>query len=289
MKRLPRFGPARWISSMAVVLATMAPPSAGAVSQPLALERQGSNGEVLGTTSTDCPIGALEETTNWQASATVPAGVFTPVASSMNIQLKLLTGATGAALNGTDSVVVLRDDVGFVTLTLLSGDCTTPTFAFNGTTVSGSGVWEVVSDTTASNAYRDATGNGRFDIEAEVVPGADDNSWTLRLGGTLDGTSCTIDLRAATTGASIIGTAGDDKICASPFDDTIAGLDGNDQVYAGSGTDWIKGSGGNDAIAAGAGDDTVHARPGIDTADGGAGFDRCTAGTTSYCERGDPG
>jgi hypothetical protein len=89
-----------------------------------------------------------------------------------------------AFLAGTESHASLLTDRGSIKLRLSSGDCDVPTLAFDGTTASGSGTWEVDTD-SVSGAYRSVTGSGTFSMpSAEVAPGSD-NALRLVLDGSL--------------------------------------------------------------------------------------------------------
>jgi hypothetical protein len=104
--------------------------------------------------------------------------------------------------------------------------------------------------------------------------------------------SCTI----VPTEPSVVGTAGDDVICASSFTvgTTIDGLAGNDIIVGGAGNDSLSGGEGNDIVLGGAGDDAIQGDDGNDLIEGGggndvlvggAGTDTCTNGeSTSECE-----
>lgn len=87
-----------------------------------------------------------------------------------------------AFLAGTESHASLLTDRGSIKVRLSSGDCATPTLAFDGSNASGAGTW-TVDEESVSGAYRDVTGSGTFSLaNAEVNPGAD-NAIDLRLNG----------------------------------------------------------------------------------------------------------
>jgi hypothetical protein len=63
-------------------------------------------------------------------------------------------------------------------------------------------------------------------------------------------------------GEWVVGTKGNDRICALPGPDHIYGRDGNDYIDAGNGEDWIYPGPGNDTVIARGGLDTIYARDG---------------------------
>jgi Ca2+-binding RTX toxin-like protein len=93
------------------------------------------------------------------------------------------------------------------------------------------------------------------------------------------------------------GTAGDDVIVGSDFNDVIHAMDGwdtieghggDDTICAGSGQDFVKGGGGSDTIFADPGDDRVEGGPGNDTLIGDYGDDILSGGRDDdYLDGGD--
>lgn len=96
----------------------------------------------------------------------------------------------------------------------------------------------------------------------------------------------------------IVALGGDDRIEAGGGDDTICAGAGDDRIEAGSGADWvdggsgedrIEGGSGNDTLLGGAGDDRIEGGSGIDIVVGGVGSDRCSVTAASprpqSCER----
>jgi dipeptidyl aminopeptidase/acylaminoacyl peptidase len=85
------------------------------------------------------------------------------------------------------------------------------------------------------------------------------------------------------TGASgsdpgLLGTSGDDVICARGGDDVVlAGL-GNDLVLGGPGADTIGGEDGNDLVVGEGGNDALDGGAGLDLLDGEQGIDTCAPG-----------
>ena len=73
--------------------------------------------------------------------------------------------------------------------------------------------------------------------------------------------------------ATIGGREGDDEIYGSAGNETIYGGVGNDTIYGGSGNDILKGQKGNDILNGDAGDDILEGGAGNDTLSGGDGND----------------
>lgn len=71
----------------------------------------------------------------------------------------------------------------------------------------------------------------------------------------------------------ILGTQGDDFICAGSSANFIRSKGGDDIIHAGGGADTIKSGGGADLVYAGPGQDLVRGGAGGDTIDGGSGDD----------------
>ncbi len=106
------------------------------------------------------------------------------------------------------------------------------------------------------------------------------------------GSSATGDFRCRGAIATLVGTAGNDRLRGTPHDDVIVaragndfvyGLagddrvcdnDGRDHVFLGQGEDQAGGGAGNDHIEGGSGDDWLAGRRGNDTVEGDAGNDR---------------
>ncbi len=75
-------------------------------------------------------------------------------------------------------------------------------------------------------------------------------------------------------GPLLIGTSGDDVLCAtSRKDSTLKGSWGNDALYGAKGNDTLKGSWGNDALYGAKGNDTLDGGWGDDELHGGSGND----------------
>jgi TolB protein len=98
---------------------------------------------------------------------------------------------------------------------------------------------------------------------------------------------CTV---RGTSGAdpALLGTDGNDVICALGGDDVVMAGAGNDLVRGGPGADTIAGDDGNDLLLGEAGNDTLDGGAGFDMLDGEAGIDTCLPGAdgaaTRLCE-----
>ncbi len=77
----------------------------------------------------------------------------------------------------------------------------------------------------------------------------------------------------------IYGYGGGDVICAGDGNDVVAGGAGNDLIDGGNGDDRVTGDAGNDDVRGGAGSDRVFGNEGNDQIDGGPAFDYCYGGT----------
>jgi hypothetical protein len=77
---------------------------------------------------------------------------------------------------------------------------------------------------------------------------------------------------------SIVGTSGDDVICAAGGADLIYGLGGDDEIRAGLGNDIIYAGSGDDEVLGQAGDDIIYGSQGADDLNGGSGKDRVSGG-----------
>jgi len=79
--------------------------------------------------------------------------------------------------------------------------------------------------------------------------------------------------------ATIVGTAGNDRLTGTRRRDVIVAGAGNDVVRSGRGNDIVCAGSGNDRVSAGAGRDRVTSGAGRDRVVGGAGNDRVRGGT----------
>jgi Tol biopolymer transport system component len=89
--------------------------------------------------------------------------------------------------------------------------------------------------------------------------------------------TCTI---RGTSGPDVglLGTDGNDVICALGGDDSVTAGLGSDLVLGGQGNDRLEGGGGNDLLHGDAGDDTLLGQADFDVLDGGNGTDTCLRG-----------
>jgi len=108
----------------------------------------------------------------------------------------------------------------------------------------------------------------------------------------IDGPSCAGNI------ATIVGTAGDDRLRGTDGPDVIVGLGGDDVINArggddvvcgGAGSDTVKGGAGRDRLYGGAGNDTLLGGPGADLIVGGRGADRLFGEGGVDVLRGGPG
>jgi Ca2+-binding RTX toxin-like protein len=88
--------------------------------------------------------------------------------------------------------------------------------------------------------------------------------------------------------ATIVGTAGHDRLVGTPGRDVIVGLASGDVIDGRGGDDLICGNGGHDVIRGGPGNDVVHAGTGSDRVSGGPGNDVLKLGRGSLSTNGVP-
>jgi hypothetical protein len=99
--------------------------------------------------------------------------------------------------------------------------------------------------------------------------------------------SCTI--KGTPNQDRLIGTAGNDVICAGAGSDRIWGVGGNDVIYAGDGFDQISGGSGNDLIFGQGDTDPTNGDGGADRIYGGAGDDPINGGADNDLLYGEAG
>jgi hypothetical protein len=115
-----------------------------------------------------------------------------------------LTGAAATAfLQGTESHATYSNQRGSVQLRLKSGTCAAPSLAFDGTTVSGAGTWQI-DPAAPTGAYRQATGSGTFTLSSGVAPGAD-NPWALNINGSISVLQPSLQVEVASTSWGNLG------------------------------------------------------------------------------------
>ncbi|HVG58076.1 MAG TPA: M91 family zinc metallopeptidase [Hyalangium sp.] len=83
---------------------------------------------------------------------------------------------------------------------------------------------------------------------------------------------------SVTSGISIEGGDGDDRLVGGEGDDRLMGGAGNDVIIGGNGKDWVWGDGGDDYLEGGAGDDTMDGGDGRDVMYGLDGNDSLSGG-----------
>lgn len=144
-------------------------------------------------------------------------------------------------------------------------------------------------------------------VENDLVAANDKAQASTRVTAPVSGASC------RGTAATIVGTAGSDRLVGTAGRDVIVGLAGSDaifglagrdlicgnrggdrvnagpaadRVFAGAGADRVKGRGGPDVLVGNANADLLVGNAGNDRLRGGSGFDRCYGGAGSDRERG---
>jgi len=106
------------------------------------------------------------------------------------------------------------------------------------------------------------------------------------VGGNVDQGSAYVFFQAAAfpvascTGvaATVVGSAGNDRLLGTPGDDVIVGLGGSDRIDGAGGDDVVCAGAGSDIVVGGLGDDVLVGGSGNDQIDGGAGDDRLEGG-----------
>ena len=140
--------------------------------------------------------------------------------------------------------------------------------------------------------YWDQGGAATFRVEMKLAGTADsayqvlgtDNYPIFQVGSqpTLAANQDLVDTGNGTwairTGATSVGTEGNDKITGTDGHDTISGGNGNDRLYGGAGKDTLNGGAGHDVLDGGRGDDNLNGGAGDDTLIGGLGNDTLTGG-----------
>ena len=79
--------------------------------------------------------------------------------------------------------------------------------------------------------------------------------------------------------ATIVGTAGADRLKGTARADVIVGQGGVDHISAGGGNDRVCGGNGNDTVVGGKGDDRIRGGPGLDSLSGRSGADALDGGS----------
>ncbi|MEO6884935.1 MAG: hypothetical protein ABI232_01430 [Jatrophihabitantaceae bacterium] len=182
------------------LVAIATPASAGPVPQPLIVSVSGANAvnriQDPGRRCADGGSGEYRHASIEAALPTTPTGVISSnlpgvIRGSFDVHhdgsepvgTPLSGAAAKAFLQGTESHVTMSNQRGSVQLRLTSGTCASPSLAFDGTTVTGTGTW-TLDPTSTTGSYRNATGSGTFNLTLGVAPGAD-NPWSLAINGTI--------------------------------------------------------------------------------------------------------
>jgi uncharacterized protein len=143
--------------------------------------------------------------------------------------------------------------------------------------VTGAGIWHLNSDEPDAFEY---TGPEAF-YSPDPYRSSDHDAGIVGIEDERPAPSC-LGREATIVGTAgddrIEGTRGDDVILARGGDDRVDGGRGNDVICAGRGDDRVEGGDGDDEIDAGRGDDRVEGGDGDDRIDGGRGDDRLEGG-----------
>lgn len=164
-------------------LAVAAAPAGAAGPVPVTVNGSGADGVV--TSSAGCPAGPLTDGRTLGGSDALAAGVFSSLPTQLAFGLPFRVGGAQAALPPDGTQVTLTNARGSVTVRLDGGGCDAPGLSYNGTVASGIGTWQVVPNSTPTNAYRGAVGSGSFSVNADVTPGSG-KSWGLDLLGSVE-------------------------------------------------------------------------------------------------------
>jgi VCBS repeat-containing protein len=221
-------------------------------------------GTVAGTATTDAAGGYRVDLVNWgtyhvtaAAPGYVPSTetVFMPGGGTANRNFALgsvpLAGADSYTHHGSDTALVVA----------------APGVLGNDTDADGSALTAALVAAPSRGALT-LNPDGSFTYQPnEDFVGAD--SFTYRANdGTADSAVATVTITVGAgcrgRAATIVGTAGNDRLGGTSGADVIAGLGGNDMVNA---------AGGDDVVCGGSGDDTLNLGGGHNTGDGGSGKD----------------
>lgn len=152
--------------------------------QPISVAASGDHGHGRIEDGRPCADGGDGRYWHYEYGGPVLPGQFTQRPAELKLHLDLHHDGDAAAafLLDDETHASLLDDRGTIRVRLRSdaGGCDdVPNLPFDGTTVTGTGTWEV---DRAAGAYEGAAGSGTFDLSASVAPGAD-NPWALALDG----------------------------------------------------------------------------------------------------------
>jgi hypothetical protein len=186
------------VCTATVGLTYAGPVEAGPVPQPLTVSVSGVNGvDRIQDPGRRCADGGSGEYRHASIDAPLPITPNAVISASLPAVLRgsfdvhhdgseivgapISPAANQAFLQGSESHVTLSNQRGSVQLRLTSGTCASPTLAYDGTTVSGTGAW-TVDPLSTTGSYRNTTGSGTFALSLGVAPGAD-NPWNLNING----------------------------------------------------------------------------------------------------------
>lgn len=202
----PAVGP---VDGEALVAApVVAASAASTVDHDLVLVTGGPRGEghrML--TGLACENGGDGSYVHYGYDAELPAGVFGALPAGLRLALDVHTdadltqappasGGPSAWLQGTETTATVGNPRGTLVLRLQDGGgCNQATATLAGDRASTSGTWSVAQGT---GAYRDATGEGVFSVEAGIGPGTD-NPWQLDATGRVRILAPSLDASAART------------------------------------------------------------------------------------------
>ena len=177
-----------------------------------------------------------------------------------------ITGSVTAVNNDSDdcseSFVLLQGASPIYHKVDLAGGSCSPvaTVVGSGSGILAPGSYSLEAEAAGAVAadYSSASYSGNFSVQLTLFP------------------PCTHE--SDDTGEEIIGTGGDDVICAEGGIDDIEGRGGDDIILAGSGNDIVDGGGGDDRIFGDRGEDTAEGGSGRDLVDGGEENDDLSGG-----------
>jgi uncharacterized repeat protein (TIGR01451 family) len=263
---------------------------------------------LLWTPAADTAPGDVADLTISKSDS--PDPVFVDALLTYTIQVGNLGPQAATEVVVTDE---LPSHVTFVSASASSGTCTRKgkqvtcnvgTLAADPTKANAITVTIQVRPTKVETIVNTATVDS---VENDPVAGNDKAQASTRVVAAAQAPSCrgTVATLVGTAGSDrLIGTEGPDVIVARAGNDTIFSFTGRDlicgnsgsdrvgagpaadRVFAGAGTDRVKGRGGLDLLVGNANADVLAGNAGDDRLRGGRGFDRCYGGAGFDRERG---